>query len=141
MLTTATWPPRREDRLGLLQERRSLRHGTTVGSRRSEAGLISTPAVDRDLAGRDWASRQGRPPLMIRCYVDNRRSDGGRRPQRRRRSRLVAGAVGRVAGSGRGSVWPGGSAAAGQGVRAWPAGRPATQELLDDRRARRRCQA
>ncbi len=106
-------------------------HGT---SRRN--ALASTPAVDRDQAGGvrpGPAGRPGRPPLMIWCCEDNQRSDGGRRPQRRRRPCPLAGAVGRVAGPGRGSVWSGGSAAAGQGVRARPAGRPATQELLDDR--------
>src|SRR6266699_2777199 len=69
---------------------------------------------------------------MIGWYVDNRRSDDGRRPQRRRRPYPVAGAVSRVAGPGRGSVWPGGAAAAGQGVRARPAGRPAPHEVVDE---------
>ena len=103
----------------------------------------STPAVDRDLAGqvrRGPASRPGRPPLMIRCCEDNRRSDGSRRPQRRRGTCPVAGAVRRGDGPGRGPVRSGGAAAAGQGVRARPAGGPAPQELLDDRRARRRPQ-
>ena len=84
------------------------------------------------------ASRQGRPPLIIWCCEDNRRSDGGRRPQRRR---LPDGRRGwRSAGPGRGPVRPGGAAPAGPGVRARAAGGPAAQELLDDRRARRRRQ-
>jgi len=106
---------------------------------------VSTPAVDRDLAGRAAgsglaASRPGRPPLIIWCCDDNQRSDGGRRPQRRGRPCAVAGRAGGVAGPGRGTVWPGGSAATGWGVCARTAGGPAAQELLDDRRARRGCQ-
>src|SRR5215218_3749306 len=74
---------------------------------------------------------------MIRCCEDNRRSDGGRRPQRRP-CPLAAGAGG-VAGPGRRPVRPGGATPTGQGVRMRAAGGSATQELLDDRRARRRC--
>ena len=50
-------------------------------------GLQVPTTVDRDLAGQDrsgLASRRGRPPLIMQCCEDNRRSDGGRRPQRRR---------------------------------------------------------
>ena len=101
----------------------------------------STPAVVRALAGHGVGaarptSRQGRPPLMIWCCEDQT-SDSGRRPQRRRRPRLLAGAVRRAAGPGRRSVRSGGSSAASQGVRARPAFGPAKKELLDDRRARR----
>ena len=85
------------------------------------------------------ASRQGRPPLMI-WWCEDQPSDGGRRPQRRRGPRPLAGAVGPAAGPGRRPVWAGGPSAAGQGVRGWPAGRSAAQELLDARRARRRPQ-
>ena len=62
------------------------------------------------------------------------------RPQRSRRPDPLAGVVRRVAGPGRGPIREGGASPAGQGVRARAAGRPATQELLDDRRARRRPQ-
>jgi hypothetical protein len=97
---------------------------------------LSPPAVDRDLAGQGRsgeAGRGGRPPLMIRCCGDNRRSDGGCRPQRRRRPCQVAGRAGGVAGPGCGPVRPGGATAACQGVRGRAAGRLAAQELLDDR--------
>jgi hypothetical protein len=103
----------------------------------------SAAAVDRDLAGQGWpgpVGRPGRPPLIIRCCDDNQRSGGGRRPQPRHRPCPVAGVVRRVTGPGRGSVRSGGSAAAGQGIRAWAAGGPAKKELLDARRARRRPQ-
>jgi hypothetical protein len=46
---------------------------------------------------------------MIRCCVDNRKSDGGRRPQPRRRSWPMAGRVGGVAGPGRRPVSAGGA--------------------------------
>jgi hypothetical protein len=77
---------------------------------------------------------------MVRCCAHNRRSDGGRRPPRGRRPRPLAGRAGCVAGPGRGPVRPGGATTAGPGVRAGAAGRPATQELPDDRRARRGAQ-
>ncbi len=94
----------------------------------------STPAVDRDLAGQGVAmvgEQTGRPPLMIRCCENNRRSDGGRRPQPI--ACALAGGAGRVVGPGRGPVWAGGAQAAGQSVHARAAGGAATQELLDDR--------
>src|SRR4029453_15163236 len=50
------------------------------------------------------------------------------------------GVWGGCGGAGRGPIREGGASPAGQGVRARAAGRPATQELLDDRRARRRPQ-
>jgi DDE superfamily endonuclease len=73
--------------------------------------------------------------VMIRWYVDNRRSHGGRRPQRN--PCRLAGEAGRAAGPGPRPVRPGGAETARPGVGARAAGRPATQELLDDRRARR----
>src|SRR5918995_4173464 len=98
----------------------------------------STPTVDRYLAGPGGlVSTAGRPPLMIRCCAHNRRSDGGRRPQPRRRPCPVAGRAGGAAGPGRGPVSTGGATTAGPGVRLGTAGGPAAQELLDDRRARR----
>jgi hypothetical protein len=100
----------------------------------------NTPTVDRYLAARGrfgagLVGRAGRPPLMIRCCAHNRRSDGGRRPQRRRRTRPLAGRAGGAAGPGRGPVPTGGTTPPRLGVRAWAACGPATQELLDDRRA------
>ncbi len=76
------------------------------------AWLVSTPTVDRYLAGRvrpGPGSRRGRPPLMIRSCEDNRRADGGRRPQRKGRSCPMAGRAGEVAGPGRGPLRPGGA--------------------------------
>src|SRR5829696_1321872 len=98
---------------------------------------LSTPTGVRDLAGQGPGpgSRRGRPPVMIRWYVDNRRSHGGRRPQRN--PCQLAGEAGRAAGPGRRPVRPGGAETARPGVGARAAGRPAPQELLDDRRARR----
>jgi hypothetical protein len=77
---------------------------------------------------------------MIRCGEDNRRSDSGRRPQRSRGTCPVAGAVRPGDGPGRGSVCSGGATPTCQGVRARAACGPATQALLDDRRARQRPQ-
>jgi hypothetical protein len=76
----------------------------------------STPTVDCDLAGVGPVSKAGRPPLMIRCCAHNRRSDGGRRPQPRGRSGLLAGGPGGVAGPDRGPVWAGRATLAGPGV-------------------------
>jgi len=49
------------------------------------AVLLSPPAVVGDLAGQGRSGEAGRvgrrPLLMLRCCEDNRRSDGGRRPQ------------------------------------------------------------
>src|SRR5215217_827326 len=72
---------------------------------------------------------------MIRWYVDNRRSHGGRRPQRN--CCRLAGGTGRAAGPGRPPVCQGGATTARPRAGSWAAGGPAPQELLDDRRARR----
>jgi hypothetical protein len=76
--------------------------------------------------------------LMIRCCENNRRSDGGRGP--RPTCYQVAGRAGGVAGPGLRPLPQGGAQTPCQGVCAGTAGRAATQELLDDRRAGRRPQ-
>src|SRR5215211_968650 len=70
-------------------------------------------------------------------WCENPTSDGGRRPPRNGRPGPLAGAVRPGAGPGRRPVRQGGASPAGQGVRARAAFRPAPQELLDHRRARR----
>jgi hypothetical protein len=119
---------------------RSLKRDDCAAESNAAARHAPIPAMDRYLAGQGWAgpaSRPGRPPLIMRCREDNRRSDGGRWPQPRRLSCPLAGRAGGVAGPGRGSVRPGRAPTACQGVGAGAAGGPATHELLDPGRATR----
>src|SRR5829696_1851601 len=97
--------------------------------------LPNTPAGLRDVAGQGVIGARERPPLIIRRCENNQRSDGGRGPQHRLHP--LAGRPPGAAGPHRRPVRPGGAPAASQRVRARPAGRPTTQELLDDQRARR----
>src|SRR5215211_216442 len=111
------------------------RQGKSLPSTASLIAMLSTPAGLRDLAGQGVVGARERPPLIIRRCENNQRSDGGRGPQHR--PHPLAGRPPGVAGSHRRPVRPGGTPAASQRVRAWPAGRPTTQELLDHQRARR----
>ncbi|WP_420903015.1 transposase [Streptomyces hirsutus] len=70
---------------------------------------------------------------------EDRRSDGGHRSQHG--FRPLAGGVRGGHGTYRGPDRPGRTPAAGQAVGGGPAGGPATQELLDDRRAGRGCES
>jgi integrase len=85
--------------------------------------LPSTPTGVRYLAGRGRGrgADEGGHRRSWWC-ANNQRSDGGRWPQRRGRSRPLAGGAGGVAGPGRWPVWPGGAPTAGQGVHARAAG-------------------
>jgi hypothetical protein len=126
--------------LALMADRRlQLADDNGSGPRRSEAKphWYSNRRSLPGCSGAGPVGRAGRPPLMIRCCAHNRRSDGGRRPQRRGRPCPLAGRAGGAAGPGRGPVPAGGTTPPRLGVGAWAAFGPATQELLEDRRARR----